>query len=40
MAVRKLKHPKAAGHYQIPVEFIKEGGEELKKIVYGLMSNI
>jgi hypothetical protein len=40
MAIRKLKNGKATGHDQIPVELIKEGGKELMKVIYVLMSKI
>jgi len=32
MAISKLKNGKTTGHDQIPVEFITEGGKELKVI--------
>jgi len=37
MAVSKLKNIKATGHDQIPPKLIKEGGKELKKVIYELI---
>jgi hypothetical protein len=37
MAVSKLKNGKATGHDQIPPRMMKEGGKELKKVVYELI---
>jgi len=38
MTVGKLKNDKATGHDQIPAELIKEGGKELMKVIYELVS--
>jgi hypothetical protein len=40
MAISKLKNGKTNGHDHIPVEFITEGGKELKKVIYELISKI
>jgi len=40
MAVSKLKNGKASGHDQIQAELIKQGGNELMKVIYELMSEI
>jgi len=40
MAISKLKNGKATGHDQIPVELIKLGGEEFKKVIYELILKI
>jgi hypothetical protein len=40
MSVSKLKNGKAPGHDQIPAELIKEGGIELKKVIYELILKI
>jgi hypothetical protein len=40
MSVSKLKNGKAPGHDQIPAELIKEGGTELKKVIYELVLKI
>ena len=37
MAISKFKNGKTNGHDQIPVEFITEGGKELKKVIYELV---
>jgi hypothetical protein len=37
MAISKLKHVKTIGHDQILVEFMTEGGKELKKVIYELI---
>ena len=37
MTVSKLKNEKATGHDQIPPKLIKEGGLELKKVIYELI---
>ena len=39
MAISKLKNVKTTGHDEIPVEFITEGGKELK-VIYELISKI
>jgi len=36
MSVSKFKNWKANGHNQIPAQLIKEGEEELKKVIYKL----
>jgi hypothetical protein len=38
MTISKFKNGKTIGHDQIPVEFITEGGKELKKVIYELIS--
>jgi hypothetical protein len=38
MVVSKLKYGKATGHDQIPAKLIKEGGEELKNVIYKLIT--
>jgi hypothetical protein len=35
-----LKNRKETGHDQIPAELIKEGGKELKKVIYEFSSKI
>jgi hypothetical protein len=40
MSVSKLKNGKAPGHDQIPAKLIKEGGIELKKVIYELILKI
>jgi len=40
MAKSKLKNGKATGHIQIPIELVKEGRKELKKVIYELLSKI
>jgi len=35
-----LKNGKATGRDQIPAELIKEGGKDLMKVIYVLMSKI
>jgi hypothetical protein len=40
MAVSKLRNGKATGHDQIPPKLIKEGGKELKEVIYELISKI
>jgi hypothetical protein len=40
MSVSKLKNGKAPRHYQIPAKLIKEGGKELKKVIYELILKI
>jgi hypothetical protein len=37
MTIRKLKKRKATGHDQILAELIKEGGKELKKVIFELI---
>ena len=39
-AISKPKNAKADGLDQIPDELIKEGGKELKKVIYELISKI
>ena len=34
MAIRKLKNGNATGHDQTPTKLIKEGGQEIKKVIY------
>jgi hypothetical protein len=36
MTISRLENIKATGHDQIPAELIKEGGKELKKVIYKL----
>jgi hypothetical protein len=36
MAVGKLKNGKATGHDPMPARLIKQGGKELKKVIYEL----
>jgi len=38
MAVSKLRNRKATGHDQIPAKLIKEGGNELKKVIHKVIS--
>jgi hypothetical protein len=33
MAIRKLKIENATGHDQTPAELIKEGGQEIRKVI-------
>jgi hypothetical protein len=40
MVLSKLKNGKATGHDQIPAASIKEGGKELKKVIYDFVSKI
>jgi hypothetical protein len=40
MAFSKLQNGKATGHDQIPAASIKEGGKELKNVIYELVSKI
>jgi hypothetical protein len=40
MAISKLKNGKATGHDQILPELIKEGGKEIKKLIYKLTLKI
>jgi hypothetical protein len=40
MAISKLKNITATGHYQIPTEWIKQGGKVLKNVIYEIISNI
>jgi hypothetical protein len=35
-----LKNGKATGHDQIPAKLIKDGGKDLMKVIYELMSKI
>jgi len=35
-----LKNGKATGHDQIPAASIKEGGKELRKVIYEFVSKI
>ena len=40
MAICNLKNGKETGHDQIPAESIKQGGKELKKIIYELLPKV
>jgi len=40
MAISKIKNGKATGHDQIPAELIKEGGKELEKVIYEIISKV
>jgi hypothetical protein len=40
MTISKLEIRKATGHDQVPAELIKEGGKDLKKVIYKLSYKI
>jgi hypothetical protein len=40
MALSKLQNGKATGHDQIPPELTKDGGKDLKKVIYEIVLNI
>jgi hypothetical protein len=40
MAISKLKNGNATGHDRIPAELIKQGGKEIKKVIYELISKM
>jgi len=40
VAIRKLKHGNTTGHDRTPAELIKQGGQEIKKVIYKLISKM
>jgi hypothetical protein len=38
--ISKFKNGKVTGHDKIPAELVKEGGKELRKFIYELISKV